>query len=69
MLSAAELPQCLAPLCRRKPIELTNSMFREDVNRLIQALDRVSREQKKIALPLSSHARVGTGQIPDRNPG
>src|SRR5690349_11316790 len=32
MPSPAELPPSLAPLCRRQAVELTNSMFREDVN-------------------------------------
>jgi ankyrin repeat protein len=51
MPAAAELPQSLAPLCRRQAVELTNSMFREDVNRLIQSLDRVCHRQKRIAVP------------------
>jgi ankyrin repeat protein len=53
MPTAAELPQSLAPLCRRQAVELTNSMFREDVNRLIQSLDRVCRGQKRIAVPVA----------------
>jgi ankyrin repeat protein len=58
MPSAAELPPSLAPLCRRQAIELTNSMFREDVNRLIQALDRVCREQTKIPPPVPSPLHI-----------
>ncbi|MFL6353621.1 MAG: ankyrin repeat domain-containing protein [Bryobacteraceae bacterium] len=44
MPAAAELPPPLAPLCRRQAVELTNSMFRDDVNRLIQTLDRACHE-------------------------
>jgi TIR domain len=50
MPAATELPQSLAPLCLRQAVELSNSMFREDVNRLIQSLDRVCRTQKKMAV-------------------
>lgn len=58
MPSAAELPSSLAPLCRRQAVELTNSMFREDVNRLIQALDQVCHEQKKDPVPPSAPVRA-----------
>ncbi|MGI8961570.1 MAG: ankyrin repeat domain-containing protein [Bryobacteraceae bacterium] len=57
MPSPAELPQFLAPLCGRQAVELTNAMFREDVNRLIQTLDHACNGQKRVPVPeaLSSH--------------
>src|ERR1700719_3540861 len=46
--SRAELPDALKPLCQRQTLELTNSMFHEDVQRLIRALDRVCSEQTRV---------------------
>jgi ankyrin repeat protein len=61
--SRAELPDALKPLCQRQALELTNSMFHEDVQRLIRALDRVCSEQTTLPNPQSTpaqHSRSGS---------
>jgi hypothetical protein len=55
----AELPQALTPLCRRQALELTNAMFHEDAQRLIEVLDRFCGVQT----PVSRSPRSGVVRV------
>ena len=46
-----DLPEALAPLARRNAIELSETRFHADVNRLIEAIERARASPQKEAVP------------------
>jgi hypothetical protein len=63
MPRAEDLPSDLQPLTRRNALEITDTYFDSDINRLIQALEYVLGDE-----PPSSATRLPLPKVPDADP-
>jgi hypothetical protein len=52
-----DLPEVLAPLSRRNAIELSETRFHADVNRLIEAIERARASHEQKAVPVAGNSK------------